>query len=252
MQNDLNKLEQWESKWKMEFHPGKCQVLKITKKKKLIDFKYHLHNQVLSTTRTAKYLGITIDDKLQWTDHIRSVCKKANGLLAFLKRNIKSCPQHIKAKCYCAFVKPVLEYGSCVWDPHHQTHIDNLEKIQKNAGRFVTKNYNYTKGNNKVNMIKLGWAPLKEHRARNKLTLLYKAINGQATLLLDSFDMINSRTRSGVQSFLLPSSNLDCQLHSYFPRTFRLWNKLPPVTKLSKDAEDFKNKLKITTLKTQY
>ena len=252
LQNDLNKLEQWESKWKMEFHPGKCQVLKITRKHNPIESYYHLHSQTLETTRSAKYLGINIDDKLQWTDHIRSVCQRANKLLAFLKRNISSCPQHIKTKCYNTFVKPVLEYGCCVWDPYYQCHIDNIEKIQKNAGRFVTNNYNYNNGNTKINMNKLNWKPLEEHRARNKVTLLYKAINNQAILPLNEFKMTDSRTRSGVQVFTIPSSKLNCHMQSYFPSTFRLWNKLPNETKLSLNVEDFKNRLKHTTLKTKY
>ena len=37
--------EQWEKKWKMEFHTGKCQVLKITKKQKLINSYYYKHEQ---------------------------------------------------------------------------------------------------------------------------------------------------------------------------------------------------------------
>ena len=29
LQTDLNKLGIWEKKWKMEFHPGKCNVLTL-------------------------------------------------------------------------------------------------------------------------------------------------------------------------------------------------------------------------------
>ena len=54
-------------------------------------------------------------------------------------------------------------------------------------------------------MQKLDWKPLVEHRARNKVTILYKAINGQAVLPLNEFSMKDSRTRSGIQTFLLPS-----------------------------------------------
>lgn len=31
MQQDLDKLAQWEQTWQMEFHPGKCHVLHITR-----------------------------------------------------------------------------------------------------------------------------------------------------------------------------------------------------------------------------
>ena len=104
-----------------------------------------------------------------------------------------------------------------------------------------------------MNMNKLNWTPLEEHRARNKVTLLYKAINNQAILPLNEFRMTDSRTRSGVQVFTISSSNyLNRHMQSYFPSTFRLWNKLPSKTKLSSNVEDFKNSLKLTTLKSEY
>ena len=43
--------------------------------------------------------------------------------------------------CYKTFVRPVLEYGYCVWVPHQETHILDIEKIQKRAARFVTGNH---------------------------------------------------------------------------------------------------------------
>ena len=43
-------------------------------------------------------------------------------------------------------MRPILEYGSSVWDPHNEGLINNLEKVQKRAGRFVTRNYTYEKG----------------------------------------------------------------------------------------------------------
>ena len=63
---------------------------------------------------------------------------KANGILNFLRRNIYNCPMHVKEKCYRTLVRPVLEYGCPVWDPHFNTDVEELEKVQKTAGRFVT------------------------------------------------------------------------------------------------------------------
>ena len=74
------------------------------------------------------------------------MCHKANNTLAFLKRNTDKCPLHIKDKCYKAFVKPVLEYGGCVWDPHYKNQIEKIEKVQKRAARYVTNNYSMTHG----------------------------------------------------------------------------------------------------------
>ena len=38
-------------------------------------------------------------------------------------------------------MRPILEYGSSFWDPHYEGLIDDLEKVQKRAAGFVTRNY---------------------------------------------------------------------------------------------------------------
>ena len=57
-----------------------------------------------------------------------------------------SCPQDVREAAYKGLVRHILEYGSSVWDPHYEGLIDDLEKVQKRAARFVTKNYTYEKG----------------------------------------------------------------------------------------------------------
>ena len=158
----------------MEFHPAKCQLLKISRKKNKIYHDYKIHNQTLKETKCAKYLGVMIDNELRWKEHIKMVQQKANNTIAFLRRNIPTkCPQKVKEQCFKTLVKPILEYGCCVWDPHLRTQVDNLEKVHKNAARFVNNNYSYTQGSTLHNMKQLGWIPLEEQRARNKITIFY-------------------------------------------------------------------------------
>ena len=69
MQNDLDKLQQWEEKWMMSFNPDKCEVLRLTlKRQNIIQATYKIHQQPLKTVQSAKYLGLTIDSKLNYND----------------------------------------------------------------------------------------------------------------------------------------------------------------------------------------
>ena len=43
----------------------------------------------------------------------------------------------VREAAYKGLVRPILEYGSSVWDPHYEGLIDDLEKVQKRAARFV-------------------------------------------------------------------------------------------------------------------
>ena len=47
---------------------------------------------------------------------------------------------------YKGMVRPILEYGSLVWDPHPDKLQEELEKIQNRAARFETRNYVYETG----------------------------------------------------------------------------------------------------------
>ena len=46
--------------------------------------------KIIKQVTSAKYIGITINEKLQWTEHISNITKKASAILEFLYRNLKS------------------------------------------------------------------------------------------------------------------------------------------------------------------
>ncbi|MEW8489873.1 MAG: reverse transcriptase family protein, partial [Candidatus Thiodiazotropha endolucinida] len=130
LQEDLHLLEGWESDWQMLFNPSKCEVIRITKKRNRIPGSYCIHGQQLALAKSGKYLGVTITDTLSWNAHVDQAAKKANNSLAFLRRNLSSCPSQTKEPSYKSLVRPVLEYGSTVWDPHTQTNNSKLEAVQ--------------------------------------------------------------------------------------------------------------------------
>ena len=76
LQDDLRKLELWEREWQMEFHPGKCNVMSITNKRKPVVHSYVLHRQALTPVTDAKYLGVTLCSDLKWNNHITEVAAK--------------------------------------------------------------------------------------------------------------------------------------------------------------------------------
>ena len=117
LQEDLRKLIQWEQSWSMEFHPDKCKVLRITNKKKVIKYRYLLHNVILKEVSNAKYLGVTMITRLPWKKHVHEICGKANQTRQFLQRNLVACKPETKLQCYKTFIRPIVEYSSSVWDP---------------------------------------------------------------------------------------------------------------------------------------
>jgi hypothetical protein len=89
LQEDLDKLAQWGEDWFMQFHPAKCTVLTVTNKRNPIVTEYSIRGQLLAAVTSARYLGVTITDKVNWSQHINSITNKANRTLGFLCRNLK-------------------------------------------------------------------------------------------------------------------------------------------------------------------
>ena len=64
LQNDLNMMAEWEFMSQMQFNIDKCFILRVGRPKHKLLHLYTLHNQNLSETDSAKYLGVTITSYL--------------------------------------------------------------------------------------------------------------------------------------------------------------------------------------------
>jgi len=61
-------------------------------------------------------------------------------MLNLLRHNLSDCSKQTKSTAYLSLVRPLIEYASCVWDPHYDSHV--LE-LQHRAARWVFSDYNY-------------------------------------------------------------------------------------------------------------
>ena len=128
--------------------------------------------------------------------HISNVCTKANRTLGFFRRNLYSCPPDVKEASYKGLVRPVLEYGSSVWDPHTHGLQEELEKVQNRVARFVTGNYVFETGSMTGILGQLKWESLKKRRKDSRLLLLYKGLKGKARIPTDDLIPKNRHCRN--------------------------------------------------------
>ena len=97
---------------------------------------------------------------------------KASRTLGFLRRNLYQCRQDVKEAAYRGLVRPVLEYGGCVWDPQGMVLQQEIEKVQNRAARFVTSNSCFETGS-MTGILEKKWESPKKRRRDIRLILLY-------------------------------------------------------------------------------
>ena len=161
----------------MRFQPVKCNMMQLTRKlTNKIQAPYTLEGTVLENVENIKYLSVKITNDLKWNMHISditNICTKANRNLGFLRGTLFSCPQDVKEAAYKAMVRPVLKYGSSVWDPHTQKLQDELEKVP-----------NFCETGSMTGILgQLKWESLQKRRKDNRLIFLYKGLKGKARYL---------------------------------------------------------------------
>ena len=230
----------------MEFHPQKCQLIRITNKKKQHQYNYTIHGHQLEQVESAKYLGVNIHQHLSWNTHIDSITKKGNNTVGFLQRNLHHLPQEVRKQCYETLVRPSLEYASSVWDPHTQRNINKLEAVQRRAARFVCQDYRQR--SSVSNMItNLNWQTLKQRRSQAKVIMFYCIIHNLVEVPVDHLCPAAVSLRGHTSKYHLPYARIAVYQHSYYPSAIRLWNSLDPSALQAPTLDVFKTHIQMGT-----
>ena len=152
----------------------------------------------------------------------------------------------IKSRAYTTLVRPMLEYSSAAWDPYRKYQVNCLEMVQRRAARFVTRTQGTDEGCVTRALNHLQWPTLESRRKVARLSLLHKTLHGKASVAMPSYvtHKPDLRTRgSHPMKFLTIQSNCDEYKNSFWPRTIREWNKLPPAVLDINNTELYKTKL---------
>ena len=138
-----------------------------------------------------------------------------------------------------------MEYAATVWDPYYQNDIQHLEKVQRRAARWVLNDF--SRYSSVTDMLQqLSWPTLQVRRRICRLQTLFKIINNECPLSIPSYYLEMERTTRHYhpRRYILPTSSTNIFQQSFFYRTIREWNALPPRTVDSVDIDQFTDEVK--------
>ena len=171
LNEDLERVQTWAEKWLMTFNPNKTEALTFSRKHQIDTPPLFMNNNPINEVQQHTHLGLTLQQNGKWTEHLREVITRAKKRVDILRSFTHRLSRHSLQKLYMSFIRPILEYGSTVWDNCSQGMKTELEKVQLSAFRAITGGKRGTSHNNLYQ--ETGIERLDESR-RQKLTMFYK------------------------------------------------------------------------------
>ena len=143
IQSGIKIMEEWATENKLTFNADKTKAMLFTIRKNCKKPNLYMNGKKIEYVDSFKYLGVTIDNKLRWTNHIENQVKKAKATM-MIGRKMIGRDWGISPKTaywlYTTTVRPILAYGSVVWiNSVERTRIFiMLQQVQRMACLMIT------------------------------------------------------------------------------------------------------------------
>ena len=134
-----------------------------------------LNEKDLEQVADSRYLGVTLQENLRFSQHIEAKITTAKKQLGMIKRALFWAPQRIKLLAYKSLCMPHQEYAAAAWDTSNEGKITSMEQVQNQAVWFIAE-LKGTRGISEA-IAKLGLPPLKQRRKQQRLQLLSSALS---------------------------------------------------------------------------
>jgi len=249
MNTDLRTLTDWFKANKLSLNTGKTNCILFKRNKKNLNAqhnKLYLNNEEMGFVTNTKFLGLIIDEHLEWNDHI-NLCRNrlASGVYTINSlKNILSIG--LLRTIYYSMIYPYISYGILLWGSSYKHHLNTIAIQQKRAIRSI----NRVKYNEHT-------LPLFTHCRMLKLSEVYQLqlnlfmFSHQRELLpvpLKSIFTINKEihthnTRQHQDPNIIRRKT-QAMAKSFICRGPETWGSLPKMIKESTTLKSFKNKLK--------
>lgn len=247
LQEILNRIFYWSVEWQLPINILKCICLRLSLNSLPCLPNYNIGDVVLNNADTVRDLGVLVNNRLDYREHIDSIVTKASMRVGVLFRGFVCRDAAFLRKAYITYIRPLLEVSSVVWNPVLQKHIDQIEKVQR---KFTKRIPSLSTLPYLQRLQNLNLQTLELRRLIFDVTYYYKILHNitpHDPTEFFTFHHPPSSLRKATPLLVKPIAN--AKLLSSFPyRALDCWNHLPSEVQMSNSICSFKNSISKTDL----
>ena len=136
---ELRKLKLWFDCNKLSLNVSKTNFMLFGKCRSNTEVMLEIDGVAINRVNENKFLGVIIDDKLSWKQHITHVKLKVSRSIAVINKAKHFLDYKALHTLYCSLVLPYLHYCAEVWGNTYITSLQSLIILQKRAIRTIHK-----------------------------------------------------------------------------------------------------------------
>lgn len=148
IQRNITELEKYYNKWKIKINPTKTTLTHFTQRLRTCKNTITFDGHNIKKQDTVKYLGVTLDKKLNFNKHIENSVRKGKIILREvfpLISNQSQLSKKSKLRIYKQAIRPVFLYANPIWSNTSKTNLQKLQILQNKFLRIILNTTKYTK-----------------------------------------------------------------------------------------------------------
>ena len=248
---ELKKISKWFSANKLTLNVSKSKfmIIKRGNKKPKDSFILKFNGKKMEQCVSYKYLGIHLDEKLNWKTHVNFLCAKLTKMCGMFAKLRHCCKKDLLRVIYFALVESHLQYCNIIWGNASDKSLAPLVKLQEKIIRIMS--FAPPERNDIENMFnELKLLNLSQLNKLAKAKFVYKFKKQKLPRRFDDFLTVNTRhhrymLRSCVtQDFkcVWGKTNFGMKMIQY--EGAQLWNEIPQDIRNAGSLREFSKKFK--------
>ena len=233
---------------RLSLHVGKTESILFGSHRKLkgVDFIVKCGDAVVKRVTSVKYLGVNLDQNLNFREHASAILKKAAAKLGFLYRCAPSLNSGHRRLLCSSLISSGLEYCCSAWFPSLLEEFrGDLATLQRKLVRYVG-NLGPREHVEDAHVWDLGWMPFHKRVDFFKAMHVFKVKKSNAPSYLSRNFKLISETHS--HSLRQSDRNFSLAACPFPPKSFTrsaivLWNSLPAQLKETESYAIFRKGL---------